>query len=138
MTKRKEGAVKKMYFAGKYELKYWLRKIRGSLDGHVKVTSSWLNEEEPGDIQIADVSTSKLIGYALQDVADIIESDTLVHFQSKNDPNLRGGAIVEFGIALAKKKELVVVGDRINIFDHLPKVRHFSCALGFIEWAKEA
>lgn len=43
----------------------------------------------------------------------------------------RGGRHVEFGVAVASCKRLVVIGPRENIFHHLPRVEVFP-TLG--EW----
>ena len=128
----------KFYLASRYDGKLALREIRDKLIamGHGPC-SSWLDEREPLDIQVDDVGPELLQWYALQDVAEILDCDTFVHFQNKNRPNIRGGALVEFGIALANEKKLIVVGDRTHIFDFMPVVTHFATTGEFLAWAEK-
>lgn len=124
------------YLASRYDSKLFLRGVRDKLQamGHA-VLSTWLTEEEPLNVQIDDVDPDTLVDYALQDLAEILEADVFVHFQNQNRPNIRGGSSVEFGIALAKEKKMIVVGDRINIFDFMPIVTCFPTVEEFLWWA---
>ena len=113
----------KFYLASRYDNKLWLRGVRDKLQamGH-RVISAWLDEGDALDVQIEDVPIGIMICRAEDDITEILGVDTFVHFQSRNRPNIRGGSSVEFGIALAREKKMIIVGDRINIFDFMPVV----------------
>ena len=65
--------------------------------------------------------------FAEDDFRDVFEADMLIAFseEPRTDGASRGGRHVEFGMALAWGKFVVVVGPRENVFHTLPKVRHF-------------
>ena len=88
------------------------------------VTSSWLRETKPPEIELGDCSNRFLRDHAERDEADIRAADTLVIFTvAPTKGTKRGGRHVEFGIALALGKTLIVCGPRENIFHHLPMVK---------------
>ena len=126
------------YLASKYDQKLFLRGVRDKLQamGH-EVFSSWIDEEEPLNVQIDDVPIEKLQQYGLQDITEIIVADAFVHFQNQNRPNIRGGALVEFGMAYAWESKMILVGDRVNIFDFMPKVTCFPTVEEFLTWAEK-
>lgn len=132
----------KIYLAASYGLKYYLRLVRDRLEdmGH-EVTSRWLDEEEALNVQIGDVDDYLLNRYADEDEEDIMESDAVVHFQQKSMPNVRGGAIAEFGIVrglnlMGANKQRIIVGDIVNLFDMRPDVIAFETLEEFFEWAE--
>lgn len=103
----------------------------------IRCTSSWLNETSPLTVRMRDVKENELREIALTDIRDIGEADALVFFaedQEKQPP--RGGRHVEFGYALALGKEIHVIGERENVFHHLPQVvihatfDEFLCQIG--------
>lgn len=57
------------------------------------------------------------------DVEDVTAADTCISFTSGGGG--KGGRHVEFGIAVALGKRLIVVGPREHIFHTLPQVEHF-------------
>ncbi len=62
--------------------------------------------------------------FALDDYEDVIGADAQVNFtEAPRSSANRGGRHVEFGIALALKKPVIVVGHRENIFHCLPQVQ---------------
>ncbi len=126
----------KIYLAAKYCDKPYIRLVRDKLEasGHI-VTSRWLDETENPSIQIDEVDDATLRGYAEQDLEDIDATDCLILFQQKGSPNLRGGAIVERGIATGKGKLIGIVGDRINVFDFMEDVMVFDTLEAFFGWA---
>jgi len=126
------------YLASRYDNKFFLRGVRDKLSamGH-EVFSNWIDEKEPPNIQLDEVPVEKLQEYALQDITEIEEVDAFVHFQSMNRPNIRGGALVEFGMAYIWGLEMIIVGDRVNIFDFLPAVTCFPTVEEFLTWAEK-
>lgn len=128
----------KLYLASKYTRKEEMRGIRDKLEvfGH-EVTSRWLEESEAPDIQVHDVEAATLAGYAEHDIEDIEAADAVVHFQRKDSPNKRGGALVECGVGIGMGRQAILVGDRVNIFDFLPSVMVFETVDEFLDWASE-
>lgn len=87
------------------------------------ITSSWLDETYPPNIQTDDVSPEENKKFATQDMNDICESDMMIFFTDDTHSIVRGGRHVEFGLALAYKKEILVVGTEYeNVFHYLPEV----------------
>lgn len=133
----------KIYLAARYSRRLELCGYRAQLQGigHT-VTSRWLN----GDHQISDDGQplgddgEKLVEgddgstteraaalrskFALEDINDVHHCEMLVAFtEPPRSSASRGGRHVEFGMALAMRKQLVVIGHRENIFhwpDNIP------------------
>ena len=80
-----------------------------------KVTSRWIKESHEG------VPDSEC---AMNDEADIRHSDVVIFFAESAGLGDRGGGgrHVEFGMAYALNKKIIVVGDRENLFHSLPGV----------------
>ena len=98
--------------------------------GHT-VTSRWLS----GDDELIEnagefPSGAGLIG--LEDLDDIASAEVLIAFTENPVlvPTLpaaaRGGRHVEFGYAVAQKKQLIIVGPTENIFHTLSSIRRFD------------
>lgn len=64
--------------------------------------------------------------FAADDVEDVADSDTIVFFSEPPDTGNRGGRHVEFGMAIALGKRLVVIGPRENVFHTLPQVERYD------------
>ena len=64
--------------------------------------------------------------YLQEDINDLTSADTLVAFTEAMRTPTRGGRHVEFGMALALGKRLIVVGGAENLFYHAPAVLHVA------------
>jgi hypothetical protein len=65
--------------------------------------------------------------FAQDDVEDLTASDAIVFFSEPPEAySKRGGRHVEFGIAIALNKILIVIGIRENIFHCLPQVKQYQ------------
>lgn len=98
--------------------------------GH-EITSRWLQgAHEILDEQIHAGQETKLIQrFAQEDLADLLRADCVIAFtESPRTRPSRGGRHVEFGIAWAMRKLLLVVGWRENVFYALPEVLFFDTA----------
>jgi nucleoside 2-deoxyribosyltransferase len=63
---------------------------------------------------------------AVLDLADVEIADVVVSFTfPRGTPFTGGGRHVEFGYALARGKQLVLIGERENVFHHFPNVSAF-------------
>ncbi len=120
----------KIYLTGRYsrisELNQYAKEL--SENGHT-VTSRWLHGFEQTDEEAVAVINAEdsipEIGarFAQGDLEDINEADAVIAFTERPRSNQgRGGRHVEFGIAVALEKGLIVVGPRENIFHCLPQV----------------
>ena len=63
-----------------------------------------------------DVMRNAAAQFAVEDLNDLSGSDGLVAFLEPPRTATRGGRHVEFGVALALKKPVLLVGPRENIF----------------------
>lgn len=70
---------------------------------------------------------------AMHDCRDVNACDTLIALAEEPRGPSRGGRHVEFGMALAAGKSLVVIGPRETVFHHLPNVIHFHSVLAFMD-----
>jgi nucleoside 2-deoxyribosyltransferase len=81
--------------------------------GH-EVTSEWITGAHNGDDRAE---------YAAIDLRDIDEAEAVIFFsESPEGSRTRGGKHVEFGYALARGKQIFLVGPPVNVFHHLPQV----------------
>jgi hypothetical protein len=119
-----------VYLAARYSRRLEMTKYAGDLQaaGH-SVTSRWIN----GNHQIADEEMEDTLHelkrrtFALDDYSDLVNSECVVSFtELPRSGTSRGGRHVEFGIALALRMPVYVVGHRENVFHCLPQVRFFK------------
>lgn len=114
----------KVYLCSRYSRRDQMRAFRATLveQGH-EVTSRWLDTEwdraEKGSSAAPPEYREK---YALIDYEDVQACEVIVAFTEAPGDGGRGGRHVEFGMAVALGKKLLVVGHRENIFHHLPQV----------------
>jgi hypothetical protein len=116
----------KVYLAARYsrhvEMQAYAADLRAH--GHV-VTSRWIegNHDLPMGIN-QDEAEAIGVRFAQEDWADLMEAGAVINFtEAPGAPGRqRGGRHVEFGIALAMRKRLIIVGPRENVFHHLPGV----------------
>jgi hypothetical protein len=63
-------------------------------------------------------------GVAIHDLEDLRAADTVISFTDEKGGG-KGGRHVEFGVALALNKRLILVGPRENVFHTLPEIEHY-------------
>lgn len=64
---------------------------------------------------------------ALLDLEDVDAADAIILFtHPRGEPQPGGGRFVEFGYALAKGKECIVIGPAENVFMSHPKVKSYT------------
>ncbi len=104
----------KIYLAARYERREELKKYVNQLQQlDYEITARWLNS----DHDVCDNNTKNMLQksiWALEDKQDIVKSDLFLCFTDTEGGS--GGRHVEFGIALAERKEIIVIGPRENIF----------------------
>ncbi len=132
----------RIYLAARYSRREELCRYRDQLRsmGH-EVQARWLD----GKHQVADDGTP--IGdhgealveaggdaaailrakFAQDDYEDVADSDVVINFTEPSRSRVsRGGRHVEYGVALALNKIILVVGHRENIFHWLPRVEFYA------------
>lgn len=129
----------KIYLAGRYgrrdELMDYARDLADK--GHI-VTSRWLDgtheNDETARAYEAGESPEGAVQFAVDDVNDVLRASVVISFTEspRETSNVvdawrasRGGRHVEFGMALALHKRVIVVGPRENVFHLLPEVEHY-------------
>lgn len=60
----------------------------------------------------------------IHDLEDLRAADTVISFTDEKGGG-KGGRHVEFGVALALEKRLILVGPRENVFHTLPEIEHY-------------
>ena len=114
----------KIYLCGRYSRREQLCSVCEELQrlGHV-VTSRWLDTEwasRPDQSSAAPPEYREK--YAVIDMDDVRAADAIVCFTEAPGDGSRGGRHVEYGMAIAWNKRLIIVGPLENLFYHLPNV----------------
>lgn len=90
--------------------------------GH-DVMSTWVDGHHETRANINSNGTpEERRAWAMEDVADILRSDTTILFTESGHVGRSGGRMVEFGMALAWGHRTIVVGPRENVFHFLDDV----------------
>lgn len=110
----------RIYLAARYDRHEEMLGVAKLLeeDGHI-VTSRWIhgNHESPNN------DPTDACDFALEDWNDLDEADGFVTFTELSSVGYnRGGRHVEFGIALAEDKFIVIVGPEENVFHYIDYV----------------
>lgn len=120
----------KIYLASRYSRNLEMQLYRKDLEilGH-SVTSRWINgnHQITHEDLLAGNKSQKQMQFAQEDYEDLCMSDCVISFTEtpREFSNSRGGRHVEYGIALALKKRIIIIGYRENIFHHLPETEFF-------------
>ena len=132
------------YLPGRYERREELKGYADELQslGHT-ITSRWLNgthvltvdrKYHPDDGVPLEMAT-----FAQEDYEDIKAAGALILFSEPPDTaGKRGGRHVEFGMALAWGKRLVIIGQRENVFHCLPQVERYRTWQEFLQNERSA
>lgn len=100
----------------------------------IGVTSRWFNESIPHNAEMSEVPEAYHRETAVADVEDILNADAFVIFTSEpadleaisKSALARGGRHWETGFAFAAGKEVILCGQRENVFHYLPDVLQFD------------
>lgn len=124
------GKMMEVYLAARYSRIGELNSYKAELEGKgLTVTSRWLTGEYRLQEAKAAEEGSPDIGFivAQHDVEDISTADTIICFtETPRSNHSRGGRHVEFGMALALKKRIVIIGPLENVFYCLPEVERYN------------
>ena len=118
----------KVYLAARYsridEINGCARELEAA--GH-EVTAAWLyGPSRNGETANGTPASIEARPVALSDYTGVGLCDVLVSFtETPRSHASRGGRHVEFGLALAWGKRVILVGPRENVFHAMPQVQHF-------------
>src|SRR3990167_6344379 len=122
-----------IYLAARYSRREELLSYKADLEaaGHT-VPARWLlgeHQAHDGALEV-EAATESMPAvarlFAEEDVEDLRAADLLIAFsEPPRSGNSRGGRHVEFGMALAWGKPIIVVGPAENVFHTLPVVRRW-------------
>ncbi len=127
----------KIYLAGRFSKRHVLNRIGNELQalGHI-ITSRWTlpnnDHINPAGMseQAADVERRR---FAMEDIEDIHACDCVISLMEAPRGNGRGGRHIEFGIALALGKKMIIIGPRETVFHHLDEVEHYETVDQFLK-----
>lgn len=111
-----------VYVSARYEDRQKARELRALLECYrdVRVKSSWLDGP---DQPMSSLGGEQAFKAATSDIEEIGQADVFVRLNPVGgDRSGTGGRHVEFGIALAFGLPVVLVGERMNVFDYLTGV----------------
>ncbi len=120
----------KVYLAARFSRR---KEMQGYADelialGH-RVTARWV-VGPPQSSHHPDEVTGHSLAYeervSVEDLKDVADADCIICFSEQpRETNTRGGRHVEFGLAVAAHKRIILVGPRENVFYFLPVVENF-------------
>jgi nucleoside 2-deoxyribosyltransferase len=116
----------KIYLAAAFERGEEMREVRNRLSMFgLTVTSRWIDldtDVKPIGAEELKINPGQYANSALMDLGDVYNADVMVMFSGGG----RGGRQTEFGYAIALDKQLIIIGERENVFHALPGVMCFS------------
>lgn len=117
----------KIYLASRYSRREQMKVLAVKLRafGHT-VVSRWLETDwvnRPNESSAAPPEYRAK--YAVIDMDDVKTADVVINFTEAPGDGSRGGRHVEYGMAIAWQKQVIVVGYRENLFHELPTVIFF-------------
>lgn len=124
--------IRKVYLAARYSRHDEMQGVRDVLAvlRGIEVTSRWIDchTDVVGDFtasftaEFLNAYPEKCAPLGQHDVDDLMAADTVISFTGGGG---KGGRHVEFGVAVALGKQLIVVGPRENVFHTLAAVQWF-------------
>lgn len=121
--------MSKIYLAARYSRHPEMQVVAQLLRemGHA-VTARWIQGgHEITKEGSTEAAHAERIRFATEDTEDLESAEIVVCFtEEPRKTATRGGRHVEFGMALALRKRLVVVGWRETVFHCLPAVEYFA------------
>jgi nucleoside 2-deoxyribosyltransferase len=118
----------KIYVAAQYSWRDQVKAYAKQLeDAGFEITSTWLQERKGSGTELTELSNRFLREHAANDLRDIEAADMVVFFSvGPTELTKRGGRHVEFGLAYAMGKKIVVCGPKENIFHYLDEIVQFN------------
>lgn len=119
-----------IYIAARFSRRHEANQLANLLQelGH-RITSRWVLPDSDHVVPtgMSDrAADSERRRFALEDVEDVENADCCISLMEEPRGNGRGGRHIEFGIAVALRQRLMIIGPRETVFHHLPRVEHFE------------
>ena len=136
----RERSNRKVYLASRYKDRPTMLRWKTELEcvGY-KVTSRWINGSH--EITTDATGDEDRQRFAKEDLADVVAAGIfLCHSDRSFFRSGRGGRHVEFGVAVATGKRIIMVGERENVFHWLPGVEVYPTiekAIDSLTWRRE-
>ena len=117
-----------VFLSAPYSRKEQIRRVAQECENvGAEVISDWHLEPYSPNMTLTDVPDSFLSSTACKDFHQVRCCHVFIFFaESSTTPTVRGGRHVEFGMALCSDCEIWVIGEKENIFHHLPNIIHFA------------
>lgn len=96
-----------------------LENINQAYGSPITVTSRWISQPNLAPREQAQM-----------DCTDLAAADVVIFFTKW--PSTKGGFHTEFGLALGLDKQIVIVGQQLNIFHHLPRIKVYPGWSGLV------
>jgi hypothetical protein len=119
----------KFYLAASYARRREMQGIAAALEAFgPQVTSRWVRGDHELDDGLTNEAKAGLNArFGGEDIEDIHAADVVVSFtEPPQSAYARGGRHVEFGVAVASGKRLIVIGYRENVFHWLPQIEFYE------------
>lgn len=130
----------KVYIAASYPRKAEAAKLAKDMKKYVnyEVISGWMFEDEgyTSDERVAESvgeMTVRMEAAALRDFDEVMECNLLVCLTDGDVQLTRGGRHSELGIALGMGKDVVIIGEREQVFHYHQDVVVYSCVEEFLK-----
>lgn len=122
------------YIAASFPMRDEAIRLQEYLRGIIAVNSRWLEDTH------TNYGGGNDSFFAEQDLQDVEEAQMLICISDGKKQLTRGGRHTEFGIALAMKKPIILIGPREQIFHHHPRVIHCDEVTSMLrgEWQRIA
>lgn len=125
----------KIYLAARYSRYPEMQNYKKILeDLGYTVTSRWIDGHHNIVNGVSEEAAEiKRIQLAFEDLNDLLSSQCLICFtEIPRTTNTRGGRHVEFGIALAMRMSIIIIGPKETIFHTLPSIPKFNTFSDFM------
>ncbi len=126
--KSKQPGRLRVYLGGRLGRREELLRYADELAaGDIEVVSRWLYSEVALPARATPQDEKPAETAAAMDLEDVASADVCISFSEEPEQAQgRGGRHVEFGVALALGRRLMLVGPREHVFHRLPQVEHFD------------
>jgi hypothetical protein len=130
----------KIYLSARYSRHLELQTYAKHLEslGH-EITSRWIQgNHEISGISRGNINHKDNERLAREDYYDLLIAEQVICFTELSESSYsRGGRHVEYGIALALNKRLIIIGHRENVFYFLPEIPFYETwneALAYLKY----
>lgn len=128
--------MKNIYIAARFSKRPIANALANCLQQRgMTITSRWVKPETNHILPTGlfqQASDSERQRFALEDISDLRNCDTIISLQEEPRNNGRGGRHIEFGYAIALYKKLIVIGPKETVFHHLPEIIWFNTTTDFL------